>query len=167
MSSTFKIGLITSIIGGLIVSFLLGYLNIIIDFIILISVTVFNLINLTVPIKIWILMIFGFVLLFCFFSIKNLKKAIKNNNNDTIDIFEVMDSLSQREKDLLRIFYDNQGSIIGIDNIPHRIGTNRLEVDQVMDLLIEKGLVKIKYNNYQGNIYRLTKHGRDLVLELF
>ena len=53
-----------------------------------------------------------------------------------------------------------------VDDFAYRIRTNKLEIAQVLDLLISKNLVRSLKNVYSGTSYRLTKLGRDVVLEL-
>lgn len=69
--------------------------------------------------------------------------------------------LSSQEDKLMRLFIEADGRFMKPDTMTHKLNTSNLKLDQILESLVDKGLVKPNYNAVRGTSFGLTREGRD------
>lgn len=175
---TIRNAVIATIIGGLILSFilwLLGFLPNVWEWIKTGTVWLCGAITSELSVPVWLLgllLVFSFPLLWRV-GVKILsivvprKEQTMQTATGNADVpVGIRDQLSENELLALRALTDADGGPPYLDDVSRAIGQNQLRAEQVLDLLVKKGLVRYSSNYAYGTSYYLSDQGRDLAIEL-
>lgn len=133
--------------------------------------TIYNFFTEDIPIPLWLLIIISTPIILWLYNL--ISSAIKSENDNPIiqsgDVSIVAEeddtiTLSQREERVMLLFIEADGKSIKPDHLTYRLNTSTLKIEQVLEALVDKGLIEAYRNIYHGTSFGLTRIGRDFMM---
>lgn len=175
---TIRNSVIATVVGGLILSFILwliGYLPAVWGWIKKATSWLWGAVTSDMSVPIWLLtflIVFSIPVLWRI-SIRTLSMVLpaKSQTYGSIAINETStkeakDQYSQNEQLILKALASANGGPLYLEAISRIINQNQLRTEQTLDLLMKKDLVQENLNYIHGASYYLSDRGRDIAIEL-
>lgn len=173
MNNLLKHPIISAVVAGLILSFLMwlsGFLPDIWQWIKSTINTLYSVVSHEITLPLWLVILISVPLFKCLYekyakyqNSKSLSKNTELNNTDsTMENSPIR--LTDDEQRVMKLLVSADGKPVKPDHIRYHTGFPNLKIEQILETLEEKDLIKIYHNDFNGTNISLTRAGRDLMI---
>lgn len=162
--------IIATVIGGLILSFLLwlsGYFEASVKMIGSAITHIWETLFVSISIPIWVLIVF-LIVVYLGLALKKMyqKKAKEESEEINANDSEEIGEFSTIEKAVIEVLSRDLQARHTLADMATKIDFSELSIQHALDCLVASGYVHVSRNAIYGNGYKLNEHGRRLAIEV-